>query len=33
VHHVNVKYEQEVHQRFGRATTVTTNENGKEKRI
>ena len=33
VHHVNVKYEQEVRQSFGCATTVTTNENGEEKRI
>jgi hypothetical protein len=33
VHHVNVKYEQEVRQSFRCATTITTNENGEEKRV
>jgi hypothetical protein len=33
VHHVNVKYEQEVRQSFGCATMITTNSQGEEIRI
>jgi hypothetical protein len=32
VHHINVKYEQEVRMSFGCATTITT-ENGEEKQL